>query len=126
MKRKLVFLSLSAGLMMCLILLSCSKNSTSNGSTPVPPTPGFDCSTVPSKFSADVFPIINGTCGVNGCHNTGSANGPGPLTTYAQISGDATNIRAAVVSKRMPKTGSLTDVEIHKIMCWVDAGALNN
>ncbi|GAC1426264.1 MAG: hypothetical protein NVSMB67_28930 [Flavisolibacter sp.] len=121
----MVFLSLCTGLVICLTLLSCSKNSSSNGTTPVPPT-GFDCSTVPSKFTADVFPIINGTCGVNGCHNAGSANGPGPLTNYAQISGDAANIRSAVVSKRMPKNATLTDVDIHKIMCWVDAGALNN
>jgi uncharacterized membrane protein len=53
-------------------------------------------------------------------------NGPGALTTFNQIKNAASAIRSAVVSKRMPLGGSLTDAQIQSIACWADNGALNN
>ncbi len=86
-----------------------------------------DCSSINAKFSSDVNPIIISTCAINsGCHGAGSVNGPGPLTSYTLISRAATDIKNAVVSKRMPLGSSLSDADINKIKCWVDSGALNN
>lgn len=103
------------------ISISCSKDNDGGGTTTV------DCSTVTNKaFSADVNPIIQGTCGSSGCHGTGSTNGPGALTNYAQISGSASSIRSAVSSGRMPKNSSLSSGQKNSIICWIDNGALNN
>ncbi|THU37194.1 cytochrome c [Niastella caeni] len=85
----------------------------------------FNCNGAHTSFSADVFPIIQANC-ANSCHGTGSTNGPGPLTTYEQIKNAAQRIKPAVVSRYMPKVGSLTTSQIKSISCWVDAGAPNN
>lgn len=108
-----------------LIVLSCSKGSDSpsannSGSTSV------DCSTIDSRFSAVVFPIIQNSCNTSGCHNAGSSNGPGALTTYAQIQANAGSIRASVLSGSMPKNGVLTTAQKNAISCWVQSGAPNN
>lgn len=78
------------------------------------------------SFANDVSPIIQTVCAVSGCHNTGSANGPGALTTYQQVSNAKTNIRSAVSSGLMPKNGSLTTDQKNAILCWIDQGANNN
>jgi hypothetical protein len=102
------------------ISISCSKDN-GGGTTTV------DCSTVTNKaFNADVSPIILGTCGGPGCHGTGSGNGPGPLTNFAEISGSASSIRSAVSSGRMPKNSSLSSGQKNSIICWIDSGSPNN
>jgi hypothetical protein len=104
------------------ISISCSKDNGGGGGTTT-----VDCSTVTNKaFAADVNPIIQGTCGGAGCHGTGSTNGPGALTNYAQISGSASSIRSAVSSGRMPKNSTLSSGQKNSIICWIDNGALNN
>ena len=99
--------------------ISCSKDA--GGSS-------VDCSTVSNKaFNADVNPIIQASCAFSiGCHATGSSNGPGALTDYAQIFSARNNIRSAVSSGRMPQTGSLTSAQKNSIICWIDSGAPNN
>jgi len=102
------------------ISLSCSKDK-DNG------TPTVDCSTVTNKaFAAHVNPIIQASCAAAGCHATGSFNGPGALTTYAQISAAATTIRSAVSSGRMPQGSTLTAAQKNSILCWIDSGTPNN
>ena len=85
-----------------------------------------NCTGAAIQFSANVLPIIQASCGASGCHNAGSSNGPGELSTYAQISGAKTQIRAAVLSGSMPKSGTLTSAQKNSIICWIDAGAANN
>ena len=105
-----------------VLLAACSKDKDSS-------TPPFtvNCATVTNKaFAADVQPIIQSTCAISGCHASGSANGPGELNTYAQISGAASNIRSAVSTGRMPQTGSLRNAQKSSIICWIDSGAPNN
>jgi hypothetical protein len=110
-----------------IIFLSCSKGQWwkrgggGGGST-------VNCATVTNKaFNADVLPIITSSCAINTtCHATGSTNGPGALTNWAQVSGNAGAIKTAVQSGRMPQTGSLTTGQKNSITCWVDNGALNN
>jgi len=86
-----------------------------------------NCTGVPSAFAANVNPIIQSTCATDAtCHGPGSVNGPGPLLTYAQISGASATIKSAVASGTMPKTGSLTTAQKNSIICWVESGAPNN
>lgn len=84
-----------------------------------------DCATVPTRFSSDVFPLIQNKC-ATACHNSSSTNAGGPLTNYTQIKAKADLIKFMVETRQMPQVGSLTDGEIKVISCWVDAGAANN
>lgn len=121
MKKALIILTgyiLSASL-----LISCSKDKSSGGSTPFT----VNCATVTNKaFAADVSPIIQSSCAISGCHASGSTNGPGELTSHAQISAAASNIRSAVSTGRMPQTGTLSSAQKSSIICWIDSGAPNN
>lgn len=122
---------LSAILILCsaLFIVACKKsNSGTGGSTggggSTPFTP--DCNGAAIQFSANVAPIISNSCAISSCHAAGSSNGPGPLTTYAQISAAKVQIRAAIISGAMPKSGTLTTAQKNSIICWIDAGAANN
>lgn len=92
-----------------------------------PPPGGNNCDNVNSQFAAHVQPILNTSCATNSsCHGSGSVNGPGPLLNYTQAKNAAAQIKAAVVSGRMPQNGSLTTAQKNTISCWVDGGAPNN
>jgi hypothetical protein len=81
----------------------------------------------PASYATEVSPIIQANCSTNsGCHGSGSFNGPGPLLTYDDVKESEAEVRDAVVTKRMPQVGSLTQDQIQTISCWVDAGAPNN
>ena len=84
-----------------------------------------DCATVPSRFAANVFPLIQEKC-ATACHNTLTTNAGGPFTNYSQIKAKAGLIKFMVETRQMPQVGSLTDAQIKVISCWVDAGAENN
>ena len=104
-----------------VFISACGKENNGNGN------PNTDCSNNTTKsFNAHVFPIIQNTCAITNCHAAGSINGPGPLTNYNQISAVSSSIRAAVVSGTMPKNSSLTSAQKNSIICWIDAGSLNN
>jgi hypothetical protein len=107
---------------LAFILWSCSKDGgTNNGGG------GLNCATVTNKaFAADVNPIIQTRCAIASCHETGSINGPGQLTSYQEIFNARTQIRAAVSSGIMPKNSTLTTSHKNSILCWIDGGAPNN
>jgi len=114
-------------LIITVILFACSKSvdtamkngNGNNGSV--------DCSNVAKSFSIDVSPIIQTKCATgSSCHGTGSINGPGALLTYSAIANAHADIRSAILSGLMPKTGSLTNAQKNTIICWIDNGALNN
>ena len=88
---------------------------------------GVNCTGVPASFSGNVNTIIQTSCATDAtCHGSGSANGPGPLLTYTQISNARIAIKTSVANGTMPKTGSLTTAQKNSIICWVDGGGLNN
>ncbi|WP_205509512.1 hypothetical protein [Longitalea arenae] len=87
---------------------------------------GNSCDGPTPSFAAVVNPIIETNCAIPDCHAPGSSNGPGALTSYAQIKNVAGEIKSAVVSRFMPKDRTLTESQIKAIRCWVDAGAPNN
>ncbi|HET6766240.1 MAG TPA: hypothetical protein VFH08_02535 [Chitinophagaceae bacterium] len=124
MKRSILFI-----LAAFLIIASCSKSGGGDGTTNGGGGGGgsTSCAGVPSSFAANVNPIIQSTCATDAtCHGAGSANGPGPLLTYAQITNARAAIKVAVGNGTMPKTGSLTAAQKSTIICWVDSGGPNN
>ena len=118
MKKVLSTLSLGA----ILFFMACSGSSKDDGVNPPPPPPPT-CDGVAISFAANVNPIISTKCATNsGCHGAGSANGPGPLTSYDLVKAHASDIKSAVVSGRMPKTGSITAAQVNTIKCWAENG----
>lgn len=106
-----------------VVIVSCTKNvETTNGNN----TNNNITCTGTKSFSTDVSPIIQSVCAVSGCHNTGSTNGPGPLTNYQQVFDARATIRAAVVAGTMPKNSSLSANQKSAIICWIDNGSTNN
>lgn len=121
MKKALIILTGISTLIVTAI--SCSKDKSSGGGTPFT----VDCATITNKaFAADVSPIIQTSCAISGCHASGSTNGPGALTSHAQISAAGSSIRSAVSSGRMPQSGTLSSAQKSSIICWIDSGAPNN
>lgn len=112
------------------LIMSCSKSGsgTGGGNGGGGGTPPFvpNCVGAATSFATDVNPIFQNVCGQSSCHNSGSVNGPGGLTTYAQISASKSLIRAAIISGIMPKTGTLSAAQKNSIICWIDAGGANN
>ncbi len=103
-------------------LVSCKNNSEEElyGLTTV------DCNVVNARFATDINPIIQTKCAISGCHNSAMAGGV-RYTDYASIQANAARINArVVVTKDMPTTGPLSDADINKLKCWIQAGAPNN
>ena len=113
------------------LIASCSKGGSGDGGGGAGTGGGggttVDCTGVASAFAANVNPIIQSTCATDAtCHGAGSVNGPGPLLTYAQISGAASLIKPAIANGTMPKTGTLTTARKNSIICWINSGTPNN
>lgn len=87
---------------------------------------GNDCSGVNATFTATVQPIIQANCTTSGCHDASSTNGPGSLTSYDKVKDASARIRRVVISREMPKGGSLSAEQIKSIVCWIDSGTPNN
>lgn len=79
-----------------------------------------NCKTI--TYSKNVAPIINGTC--LECHGNGKIS-PN-LATFEAVKASAARVKNAIVSRRMPRGGVLTQNEIDAVVCWVDNGSLNN
>jgi hypothetical protein len=116
--REVSFLFLA--ILSVLFVLSCSKSNSPANENPI------SCDGVDKTFSANVNPLIQTFCNQAGCHNTGSINGPGPLTNYTQVFNARSDIRAAVKSGLMPQNTTLTATQKNSILCWIDSGAPNN
>lgn len=120
MKLNSMKIYISLILVICTIIVACSK-----GSPTSPMNSSVACS-VPKTFSADAAPVFQAKCALSGCHGAGSSNGPGELTTYQKIFNARNDIRNAVITRLMPQGGSLTDEQLNSIVCWIDGGAPNN
>ena len=76
------------------------------------------------SFSAEIQPIIENSCALDGCHD-GSSDLPN-FNIFSNFQSRAENAKSRTQSGDMPRTGSLTAAEIAKIACWVDDGAKDN
>lgn len=120
--RKALYSSLAVFTAVLILASGCSKDNGGGGGGG-----SVDCNTVTNKaFAANISPIIQSSCAIAGCHAAGSTNGPGPLTSYTEISNAKTRIRAAVSSGLMPQGSSLSTAQKNSIICWIDSGAPNN
>lgn len=115
MKKFLILFSVA----MC-VAVSCTKPILSSNTSFTPSCSGN------RLFATDVKPLITSFCATTGCHDSGSKKGPGALTTYAQIFASKSAIRSSIVSGSMPRGSSLTTDQKNAIICWIDAGGLNN
>lgn len=121
--RKALYSSLVALSSVLILASGCSKDNGGGGGGGA----SVDCNTVTNKaFAANISPIIQSSCAIAGCHAAGSTNGPGPLTSYSEISNAKTRIRSAVSSGVMPQGSSLSTAQKNSIICWIDSGAPNN
>ena len=112
---------ISLVLLVAPAFIGCKK---SNGTTtPINPA---SCSGTSYSYNTDVKPIFITSCAISGCHDAGSTNSGGPFTTWSLIHAKASTIEGQVNAGIMPQTGTLTDDQKKKIVCWVEAGALNN
>lgn len=109
-------------LVLCLFAGSCKKKKDDDKKEETVP----DCSAGTPSFASAVSPLVASSCAVNGCHASGSANGPGALTNHTQIKNAAVGIRAAVLAGTMPQGSTLTNAQKNTIICWIDAGSPNN
>jgi hypothetical protein len=103
-----------------IILINTSCNSNDTNAT-------ASCTGVDVSFTKDVATIITTSCATNSsCHATGSKEGPGPLTTYAQVFAARNDIQTSVSNGSMPRDGTLTSTQRNNIVCWIRNGAANN
>lgn len=87
----------------------------------------IDCSSIDSKFSTVISPLMQSKCSYSGCHDAATGAGNAVLETYAQISAKAAKIKQQCVTARtMPIGTPLSVSEVASIKCWVEAGAPNN
>ncbi|WP_317896794.1 hypothetical protein [Aurantibacillus circumpalustris] len=115
MKQAIFFLIISIGISSS----SCKKNNSSSSYSP-------DCTGTTPTYKTEVSPLFSTYCATSGCHTSGSSQGPGALTTYAEIKNASFSIRTSIVSGRMPQGTTLTTTQKNTIVCWIDAGVINN
>jgi hypothetical protein len=93
-----------------------------------------DCTSVAEmSFNLNVKPIIDKSCAIPGdgnCHNGGNGTDLN-WTVFQNFKDHATQVqdritRAPGADGKMPKIGSITDLEIQTIYCWVEQGAKQN
>lgn len=109
------------------LFIACSKSGTSAPGGGTGGAITFSCAGISPKFSTDVQAILTSVCSINSnCHATGTTNSGGPFTTYAQVFAKKSDIRAAILSGRMPQSGTITQAQINAFICWIDSGAPNN
>jgi len=90
-------------------------------------TAAIDCTTISSKFSTDVAPIMKNKCATSGCHDAAGNAGGTILETYAQVSAAAARInQRAIIDQTMPPAGPLSPSETAVLTCWISAGTPNN
>lgn len=87
--------------------------------------------TVVTKFSSGVLPIMNSSCNLSGCHNTTDAASGIVLDTYNGVKAQADNGKLVgstdLINGSMPKNAAkLASCTIDKIKQWINSGSPNN
>jgi hypothetical protein len=103
-------------LVVILIIVSCSKSNDSNLAVSTTCNPN-------TSFAQAVLPILNNNCNLSGCHDPNNA---AILNNYQVVHNNAAQIKASIVTGRMPKGRTLAAADKAAIICWIDNGAKNN
>lgn len=86
-----------------------------------------DCSSIDSKFSTAINPLMQSKCAYSGCHDAGTVAGGVSLENYPEIAAKAGRInQRCLIDKTMPPGSPLTATETAALQCWINAGAPNN
>lgn len=99
-----------------LIGIACSKSSDTTTAVAATCNPN-------TSFSQTVLPILNTNCNLSGCHDPNNA---AELNNFTVVHDNAAQIKASVVSGRMPKGRSFNATDKAALICWIDNGAKNN
>lgn len=110
--------------MFYLIIASCSKRQAGE-IKPEPPATGTPPAAAVS-YAAFVQPLFQSRC--SGCHAAGrSAAGAWTFNGHASILSTASSLRQVVlISKTMPRGGTLSVTELSSLQAWFDNGLPNN
>ncbi len=93
-----------------LVFGACKKKDSTQSSSYTPSCSGT------KSYSVDVKPLIQNYC--VSCHSN--------YSSYTTVKSSSSAIRNSIVNGSMPKGSSLTDDQKNNIVCWIDAGAINN
>jgi hypothetical protein len=99
-----------------IIVFACSKSSDNTMAVAATCNPN-------TSFSKTVLPILNSTCNFSGCHDPNNA---AELNNFQVVHDNAAQIKASVVSGRMPKGKAFNATDKNALICWIDNGAKNN
>ena len=77
------------------------------------------------SYTNDVAPVLLSTCSSVSCHGTPTALKPN-LSTWMAVNSVAQKIKTQLEAGTMPKTGTISATDKQNIICWINAGALNN
>jgi hypothetical protein len=102
-----------------------------NDKGPMPvPMPAINlCDTLASNYAASIKAIVDTKCAISGCHVNGFSDGNfSDFTGLKEKAMSGALKNRVIINKDMPPSGSqeLTLLEMQKIECWLDNGALNN
>jgi hypothetical protein len=99
-----------------IIIFACSKSADTTTAVATTCNPN-------TSFSQTVLPILNSTCNLSGCHDPNNA---AELNNFQVVHDNAAQIKASVVSGRMPKGKAFNTADKNALICWIDNGAKNN
>lgn len=102
-----------------LFFAACSKNQSETGTPVEPPNPSAKVT-----YTNFVGPLIQTKCAF--CHAPGQPQAPfWTFTGYTSVVSNADLIKELVlVTKTMPKSGSLSAAELKSLQDWYDQGKL--
>ncbi len=81
------------------------------------------------SYSANVVPIIQTKCAIEGCHVSGT--GLPDWTVLSNLQEKKSEVQRRITlpltdPDKMPRVGSITQEERQTIYCWIQQGALDN
>ena len=113
--------TLISALICSILLVSCQKD----------PISTVDCTGVTPTYSADIKPILDGSCATSGCHNSSSQQAGVNLSNYngASNASSRPSFLGTIQHKKgynpMPQNSAqLSQDKIDLITCWVQNGSV--
>jgi hypothetical protein len=140
---KIIYSGILGITLISLGYVSCTHESVipsepSGGILQPPGTTGRSCSPDTVYFANDIFPLIQSTCAMGGCHDNITREEDVDLTTYSKIAehvipGNALKselykeiIRTDEDRMPPPPMAPWTTDQINKLKTWINQGAKNN